>query len=123
MLKAQNYFLAKYILKSLTHGKYKLPTSQEYFSQQNLWELCLFFHNQPTTKAHVYHPWQNSSFCRDIQAQRSSTTKPSPHTNPSSWRSCELTSQISAQLNSWCSFPSSSNLSNQIRRGHVSIRG
>ena len=34
MLKAQNYFLAKYILKSLTHGKYKF--SQECFSQQNL---------------------------------------------------------------------------------------
>ena len=28
-------------------------------------------------KAHVYHLWQNSSFCRDKQAQRSSTTKPS----------------------------------------------
>ena len=77
MLKAQNYFLAKYILKSLTHRKYKLLTSQEYFSQQNLWEPCLFFHNQLTTKAHVYHPWQNSSFCRDNQALRSSTTKPS----------------------------------------------
>ena len=123
MLKAQNYFLAKYILKSLAHGKYKLPTSQEYFSQQNLWELCLFFHNQLITKAHVYYPWQNSSFCRDSQAQRSSTTKPSPHTNPSSWRSRELTSQISTQLNSWSPFPSSPNLSNQIRKGHVSIRG
>ena len=28
-------------------------------------------------KAHEYHPWQNYSFCRDNQAQRSSTTKPS----------------------------------------------
>ena len=28
-------------------------------------------------KAHVYHPWQNYSFCKDDQAQRSSTTKPS----------------------------------------------
>ena len=31
MLKAENYFLAKYILKSLTHGKYKLLISQKYF--------------------------------------------------------------------------------------------
>ena len=31
MLKAQNYLLAKYILKSLTHGKYKLLISQKYF--------------------------------------------------------------------------------------------
>ena len=53
MLKAQNYFLAKYILKSLTHGKYKLLISQKYFFQQNLWEI----HNQLTTKAHVYYPW------------------------------------------------------------------
>ena len=65
MIKAQNYFLAKYIYtKSLTHGKYKLLTSQEYFSQQNLWEPCLFFHNQLITKAHAYHPWQNYSSCR-----------------------------------------------------------
>ena len=35
----------------------------------------VFFHNQLTTKAHVYHPWQNYSTCRDDQAQRSSTTK------------------------------------------------
>ena len=26
-------------------------------------------------KAYVYHPWQNYSFCRDNQTQRSSTTK------------------------------------------------
>ena len=76
-IKAQNYFLAKYILRSLAHGKYKLLTSQEYFFQQNLWELCLFFHNQLTTKVHVYHVWQNFSFCRDNQAQRSSTTRSS----------------------------------------------
>ena len=44
---------------------------------QNLWELCLFFHNQLTTKAHAYHPRQNCSSCRDGQAQRSSTTRPS----------------------------------------------
>ena len=36
MLKAQNYLLAKYILKSLTHGKYKLLISQKYFFSQNL---------------------------------------------------------------------------------------
>ena len=89
-IKAQNTILAKTItlcskpktiswqnLKFLAHEKYKLLISQEYFSQQNLWELCLFFHNQLTTKAHVHHPWQNSSFCRDNQAQRSSTTKSS----------------------------------------------
>ena len=28
------------------------------------------FHNQPTTKAHVYHLWQNYSFCRDGEAQK-----------------------------------------------------
>ena len=28
-------------------------------------------------KAHVYHPWQNHSFCRNNQAQGSLTTKPS----------------------------------------------
>ena len=27
-------------------------------------------------KVHVYHPWQNYSFCRDNQAQGSLTTKP-----------------------------------------------
>ena len=56
MPKAQNHFLAKYILKSLTHGKYKLLTSQEYFSQQNLWELCLFFHNQINYKSPCISP-------------------------------------------------------------------
>ena len=79
-LKAQNYFLAKtylHILKSLTYGKYKLFISQKYFFYKNLCELCLFFHNQLTTKAHVYHPWQNYSSCRDGQAQRSSTIRPS----------------------------------------------
>ena len=29
-----------------------------------------FFHNQLTTKTHVYHSWQNYSFCRDEQAQQ-----------------------------------------------------
>ena len=32
-------------------------------------------------KVHVYHPWQNYSFCRDNQVQGSLTTKPS-WTNP-----------------------------------------
>ena len=62
--------------KIYTHGKNKLLISQKIFLSQNLWELCLFFHNQLTTKAHEYHPWQNFSFCSDNQAQRSSTTKP-----------------------------------------------
>ena len=39
--------------------------------------MLIFSHNQITTKAHVYHPWQNYSSCRDGQAQRSSTTRPS----------------------------------------------
>ena len=29
-----------------------------------------------TTKAHVYYPWRNYSFCWDEQAQRSPTTRP-----------------------------------------------
>ena len=75
--------------KSLTHGKYKLLIYQKIFLSQNLWELCLFFHNQLTTKAHEYHPWQNSSFCSDDQAQRKLDYKaqldwPSPHTKSSS---------------------------------------
>ena len=79
-LKAQNYFLAKtylHILKSLTYGKYKLFISQKYFFYKNLCELCLFFHNQLTTKAHEYHLGKNYSSCRDGQAQRSSTIRPS----------------------------------------------
>ena len=80
--KAQNYFLAKtyfHILKSLTHRKYKITHLSKILLLQNLWELCLFFffHNQPTTKGHVYHPWKNYSFYKDGQAQRSSTTRPS----------------------------------------------
>ena len=75
--------------KSLTHGKYKLLISQKIFLSQNLWELCLFFHNQLTTKAHEYHPWQNSSFCSDNQAQqkldyKAQLDRPSPHTKSSS---------------------------------------
>ena len=65
------------MLKSLTHGKYKLLISQKkYFFHKILWEVCLFFHNQLITKAHEYHPWQNYSFCRDNQAQGGLTTKP-----------------------------------------------
>ena len=26
--------------------------------------MLIFFHNQLTTKSHVYYPWQNYSFCR-----------------------------------------------------------
>ena len=74
-------------------------------------------------KAHECHPWQNYSFCRDNQAQGSLTTKPNSHINSSNQRSHELTSQNPAQLNSWSLFPSSPNLSNQIKKGHVSIRG
>ena len=69
MLKAQNYFLAKtyfHIQKSLTHGKYKSPIFQKYFFYKIYGNYTYFFHN---------HPWQNYSFCRDDQAQRSSTTK------------------------------------------------
>ena len=79
--KAQNYFLAKtylHILKSLTHGKYKLLISQKYFFYKIYGNCAYFFHNQLTIKAHVYHSWQNHSSCRDRQAQRSSTTRPSP---------------------------------------------
>ena len=64
-LKAQNYFLAKtylHILKSLTHGKYKLLTSQKYFFCKIYGNYAYFFHNQLATKAHEYHPWQNYSF-------------------------------------------------------------
>ena len=70
MLKAQNYSLAKtyfHMLKSLTHGKYKLLISQKYFFMGT---KLISFHNQPTTKAHVYHLWQNYSFCRDGEAQK-----------------------------------------------------
>ena len=77
--KVQNYFLTKtylHILMSLTHGKYTLLISQKIFLLQNLWELYLFFfHNQLTTKAHVFYPWQDYSSCRDGQAQRSLTTR------------------------------------------------
>ena len=87
--------------KSLIHGKYKLLISRKISLLQNLWELCLFFHNQLITKAHEYHPWQNSSFCSDNQGQKSSTTKPSwtspAHTqNPAAESLREVTSQISA---------------------------
>ena len=88
--------------KSLTYGKYKLLISQKISLSQNLWELCLFFHNQLTTKSHEYRLWQNSSFCSDNQAQRSSTTKhnwtnPAHTQNPEAESLCEVTSQISAQ--------------------------
>ena len=75
--KAQNYSLAKtyfHILKPLTHGKYKLLIPQKYLFMGT---MLIFFHNQLTTKAHVYHPWQNYSFSWDEQVQRSSTTRPS----------------------------------------------
>ena len=78
--KAQNYFLAKtylHILKSLIHGKYKLLISQKYFFYKIYENYAYFFHNQLTLKAYVYHPWQNQSSCKDGQAQRSSTTRPS----------------------------------------------
>ena len=39
--------------------------------------VLIFFHNQLTTKAHEYHLGKNYSSCRDGQAQRSSTTRPS----------------------------------------------
>ena len=48
--------------KSHTHGKYKYSSLKKYFFHKILWEECLFFHNQLTTKAHVYYPWQNHSF-------------------------------------------------------------
>ena len=79
-------------------------------------------------KAHVYHPWQNSSFCRDNQAQRSSTTKPnwanSAHTQiPAVGGHVSWPAKFQQQLNSWSPFPSGPNLSNQIRRGHMSLKG
>ena len=80
MLKTQNYFLAKtyfHILKSLTHGNYKLLISQKYFFYKIYGNYAHFFHNQLITKVHVYHLWQNYSFCREDQAQRSWTTRPS----------------------------------------------
>ena len=80
MFKAQNYFLAKtyfHILKSLTHGKYKLLISQNISFTKFMGTMLIFSHNQLAAKAHVYHPWQNYSFCKDGQAQRSSTTRPS----------------------------------------------
>ena len=75
---------------------------KKYFFHKILWEVCLFFHNQLTTKAHEYYPWQNSSFCSDNQAQESLITKPSwtspAHTqNPAVESLREVTSQISAQ--------------------------
>ena len=77
MLKAQNYSLEKtyfLILKSLTHG---LLIPQKYSFYKIYGNYAYFFHNQLTTKAHVYHLWQNYSFFRDEQAQESLTTKPS----------------------------------------------
>ena len=48
------------------------------FLLQNFWELCLYFPQETlTTKAHVYCTWQNYSFCKNEQAQRSPTTWPS----------------------------------------------
>ena len=47
------------------------------YSTKFMGTMLIFFHNQLTTKANVYHPWQNYSFCRDEQTQRSPTTRPS----------------------------------------------
>ena len=58
-------------------GNINYSSLKKIFLSHNLWELCLFSHNQLTTKAHEYHPWKNSSFCSDNQAQGSLTTKPS----------------------------------------------
>ena len=104
IIKCKYYFNTCFTYtKSLTHGKYKLLISQKkYFFHKILWEVCLFFHNQLTTKAHEYYPWQNSSFFSDNQAQESLITKPSwtspAHTqNPAVESLREVTSQISAQ--------------------------
>ena len=75
---------------------------KKYFFHKILWEVCLFFHNQITTKAHEYYPWKNSSFFSDNQAQESLITKPSwtspAHTqNPAAESLREVISQISAQ--------------------------
>ena len=78
--KAQNYFSAKiylHILKPPIYGKYKLLISQKYFFYKIYGNYAYFFHNQLTTKAHVYYPWQNYSSYRDGQAQINSTTRPS----------------------------------------------
>ena len=61
MLKAQNYLLAKYILKSLTHGKYELLKNISFTK---------FMGTMLITHGKTIH------FCKDDQAQRSSTTKP-----------------------------------------------
>ena len=79
-------------------------------------------------KAHKYHPWQNYSFCRDNQAQGSLTTKLSwvrpTHTQiPAVGGHMNWPAKFQQQLNSQSPFPSGPNLSNQIRRGHVSLRG
>jgi len=50
-----------------------------------------------TTKAHVYHPWQNYSFCRDDQAQRSSTTRPS-WANPTHIQISAAEAHVSCQV-------------------------
>ena len=79
-------------------------------------------------KAHEYHPWQNSSFCSDNQAQRSSTTKPS-WAGPAHAQTRAVGGHMSwpakfqQQLNSWSPFPSGPNLSNHIKSGHVSLKG
>ena len=57
--KAQNYFSAKiylHILKPPIYGKYKLLISQKYFFYKIYGNYAYFFHNQLTTKAHVYYP-------------------------------------------------------------------
>ena len=82
--KAQNYFLAKtylHILKSLTHGKYKLLISQKYFFYKIYRNYAYFFYNQ-LKPMYITHG-KTIHFYRDDQAQKSSTTKPNPNTNPS----------------------------------------
>ena len=123
--KAQNYFLVKiylHILKSLTHEK--LLISQKYLFFKIYGNYAYFFHNQLTTKPHVYHPWQNHSSCRDWQAQRSSTTRPS-WASPAHMKIPAAEAHVSCLVKSQYkeSITISSNLTSQIRKGHVSSRG
>ena len=101
--------------KSLTHEKYNYSSLKKYLSYKIYKSPCI----SPMAKLFILQG-QPSPRKLNYKAQ---LDQPSSHTNSNSQRSRELTSQISAQLNSWSPFRSSPNLSNQIRRGHVSIRG
>ena len=108
-------------------GNINYSSLKKYLFHKILWEICLFFHNQLTTKAHKYHQWQNSSFCSDDQAQRKLDYKvqqdqPNPHTESSSWK-LTWSDQPNLSTNNWSLSYQVPTCLNQIRRGHVSLKG